>query len=140
MIINYHAPTPPAELTEDQAEIWDRLFSAVEDDWITPSQLDLVVSLVRHIDAGNRYSSLHDRMMQSIGDMIPDTETVKSIDRLAKCREREVRSATSIMTKLRITNQSIRSSKSPSPTKIANPWDVTSDLIAEDSDNESAEG
>lgn len=134
IVIEKNIPDPPAQLTHDQSEIWVDLFSAIDDGWITPAQYPLAMAVCRHIDSTNRVAKLidlHNRHMDQFDKF--NTDDVKTLDRLLKISEREVRSLSSVLSRLRLTNISIRSdkSKSPSPTVNSVPWELTEDLATD---------
>lgn len=138
-VLDKTLPDAPTELTEDQARVWERIFTTTEPGWITENQYGLAVALCRHEDAMNRFSNIRDRMFEGLSPAdIPSPETIKDIDRISKIIEREVRSYSSIATRLRLTNSAIRTPDVKKPSIKAAPWEITPDLMVEDSEDESA--
>lgn len=138
-ISNHHIPDPPVILTDSQWVIWNRLFANLDEEWIPKSQYELTVAYVRHLDSSDIYADLLNQMTSNIGpESFADEEYIKSMDRLAKMIERETRAAGAIATRLRITNQSLRSSYSKAPAKTIKPWDLDDapEVIDEDVDDE----
>ena len=134
IVIAKHVPDPPSELSYPQSEIWVDLFSVIDDGWITPAQYALASAYCRHCDAANRVSKLidmHNRHMDQFDNF--NTDDVKTLDRLLKIQEREVRSLSSVLSRLRLTNINIRSDKSKNPSPIVNsvPWELTEDLATD---------
>lgn len=141
VVLNNNAPKPPYLLTDDQGDIWTRLFMTLEPGWITESQFDLAIAYCRHADAANKYSSILSNLHTFIvPDGQPELTVIKEMDRVSKMIEREVRSLSSIATRLRITNQAIRTADVKKPSTKPAPWEVTDDLLTEESEDGDSEG
>ncbi|WP_444668472.1 hypothetical protein [Cereibacter changlensis] len=115
-------PKPLACLTATEARRWNDIFNCIDDDWISKEQYDLLANYCRHLDSADEMSVLIENHRQDLLTMTAD-QYIKSLDRLSKMRDREVRAATSLATKLRLTNQSLRSSHDVKPLATKKPWE-----------------
>lgn len=93
-------PEAPYSLTQPQVVIWDRITNAMPADWFTPETYDLLAVYCRHVSEADRIASL-------IQTLDPQSEefTLKDYDTLLKMQEREGRAASSLATRMRITQQ-----------------------------------
>ena len=90
----------PYALTDAQAIIWDRVTNALPADWFTAETFDILALYCRHISEADRIASL-------INTLNPQDEefSLKDYDTLLKMQEREGRAASSLATRMRITQQ-----------------------------------
>ncbi len=144
--------SPPDHLTPDQADIWCSILASLEDDWITKESHDLLAAYCQHVCQQRRLNGMiatHEAAMdaglkapgvtmaEQLGmDELDDegedaeiepfemAEWVKTYDKLLKMLDRENRAMSSLATRLRITNQSLRSNKSDKPARKARPWET----------------
>lgn len=95
-------PKAPAELSKEQAEVWDRVVGSEAQDFFKTAALkELLAAYCRHVV---RASWLETEIAEA---MKPASELdLEDVDRLMKMAERETRAVLSIATKLRLTNQS----------------------------------
>lgn len=139
VILNSNPPKPPVGLTKDQGTIWTRIFMTTEPGWITENQYGLAMALCRHEDAMNKFSKVRDRLYDEVSAVdLPSVELMKELDRASKMIEREVRSYSSLATRLRITNQALRTADVKKPSVSKAPWEVTDDMLVEEVDDNSA--
>lgn len=121
---------PPSMLSDAERTVWDTVLNNIEPGWITLAQLPLLVAYCRHIVSADRHTDIirhleNEWMSNKLGDIEQDMSVfLKNSARAHKMRETETRSAISIATKLRITNQALRSSHSNKPTidNSPKPW------------------
>lgn len=121
-------PEPPGDLTERQAEIW-RSITASEDEQVfaTAATRGLLADYCRRRESAENLSSI-------INTFKP--EWIKSADgalrykQLLQMRDIEVRGATSLATKLRLTNQSRYQNSTATVgaqralARVAKPWEM----------------
>lgn len=145
-------PTAPDHLTSEQAAIWFSILQSLEEGWITKESHDLLAAYCQHVCQQRRLGNLiaaHEAVLelhnQNSGadfdptdidgpqDMPPFdmNEWVKTYDKLLKMLDRENRAMSSLATRLRITNQSLRSNKSDKPSRKVRPWEAASQPEAE---------
>lgn len=137
-------PTPPDHLTAEQAAVWFDILQSLEDGWITKESNDLLAAYCQHVCQQRRLGHLiavHEAALElhnaNAAEVFDPTEFdgpqdapafemnewVKTYDKLLKMLDRENRAMSSLATRLRITNQSLRSNKSDKPARKSKPWD-----------------
>jgi hypothetical protein len=118
-------PAPPARLTAEQAEIWVETVTPLDPTWFRPESWRMLSSYCRHVVNAERLSPMVERAFDDLDAIgIADPEIVKAADKVAAMHEREVRAASSLATRLRITPQSTRTADQTKPAvKPAKPWD-----------------
>lgn len=89
---------PPTELTEAQAALWREIVAGKPVDWFAADNAPLLVEYVRAVDMGNRLALEIEATLAGAAD--------HSLKDLLKLRDMEAKRATSIATKLRLTQQS----------------------------------
>lgn len=111
-------PSAPDDLTNEQAEEWTAVINRLPADWFPRETHGLLASYCRHVVAGRR-----------IAQLIANAEKSKALDldeydKLLKMQERESRAASSLATRMRLTQQTtyIPTKKKGGPT-IEMPWD-----------------
>lgn len=97
-------PEPPAELTEDQAEIWRETVSSEAADFFNTAALrSMLADYCRHRASAKTVSDIIDTFKP---EWLKAAEGAKRYHGLLRMREMETRAAASLATKLRLTNQS----------------------------------
>ena len=91
-------PKAPEELTPEQAIEWDAVVGRMPPDWFPRETHGILANYCRHVISASTISSRLEIHESEEGD-------VQEYDRLLKMRERESRSASSLATRLRITQQ-----------------------------------
>lgn len=109
-------PTPPAELTDEQAQEWRAVVNRLPADWFPRETHPMLAAYCRHIVA-----------LRRIGQLIEHIESQKDIDleaydRLLKMQERESRAMSSLATRMRLTQQSTYDPKKKKPLAAKRPW------------------
>jgi phage terminase small subunit len=110
-------PKPPSTLTDEQQAIWLKVVDALPADWFRPEAIEVLVMYCRHAVTARRVADLIKRMEAEV-----DFD-VAEYDRLLKMQEREGRALSSLATRLRITPQATRDSKSKKPSQVKRPWE-----------------
>jgi hypothetical protein len=105
---------PPAELTREQAAVWNAIVRAEPADWFSASTRPVLVQYCRHIVAARRAAEMIKALEASITTMSAvdganplaiTLSAAEEFDRLLKMQERESRVIASLATKMRITQQ-----------------------------------
>ena len=91
-------PKAPDNLTPEQTIEWDAVVGRMPADWFLRETHGILANYCRHVISASTISSRLEEHERKEGD-------VQEYDRLLKMREREVRSASSLATRLRITQQ-----------------------------------
>jgi hypothetical protein len=89
---------PPQELTESQAALWREIVAGKPVEWFAADNAPLLAEYVRAVDMGNRLALEIELTLAGTAD--------HSLKDLLKMRDTEAKRATSIATKLRLTQQS----------------------------------
>jgi hypothetical protein len=117
---------PPPELLARQQEIWREIVSSEPIDFFGTAALrNLLKDLCRHREAGEKISAVIDSFDAA---WLRTEDGSKRYYDLLKMRELEVRSASSLATRLRLTNQSrytpqAASTSSRNSSKGYKPWE-----------------
>lgn len=115
---------PPNDFSDDELEVWCRILDSLEDGWITDLQRDSLVAFCRHVVQADYVAGLirEAKANRKIGDII---EFSKLLNKLTAMLDRENRAVSSLATKLRISNQSLRSSKESPEARASSfkPWE-----------------
>lgn len=120
-------PDAPESLNHRQKEVWDEVVSGEPVDFFQTGALQLLLaSYCRHIEASEKASAVIDEFQTQ---WLKSEEGARRYDHLCKVRERETRAASSMATKLRITNQARYTPKAAATaakntTKLAKPWET----------------
>ena len=120
-------PEPPATLTPRQAEIWRAVVASEHSDFFSTEALrDLLVGYCRHLEAAENVSIVINSFQ---AEWLKNSEGAKRYHSLLKMRDLEMRAASTLATKLRITNQSRYDEKTAataaaSAAKGPRPWEM----------------
>lgn len=110
-------PDAPYDLTDEQAEEWWAVVNRMSADWFPRETHGLLAQYCRHVVAARRLSQL-------VKACEADAELdLLRYDRLLKMQEREGRAMSSLATRLRITQQSLRSPRAQKPSMVKKPWE-----------------
>lgn len=116
-------PAPPTHLTAAQRREWKAVVDRLPADWFARENYPLLAQYVRHVDNANR-------LAKAIAKT--DLTTVagaESFDKLTRMHEREGRAASSLATRMRLTQQSRYNAQSAntaaknSGTAARKPWE-----------------
>lgn len=115
-VVVVHRPGPPSDLTQEQAHEWRAIVSRMPADWFPRETHGLLAAYCQHITE-----------LASIAQLINQVKAtepldVAAYDRLLKVRERESRAASSLATRMRITQQSTYDEKKKKPLTLDVPW------------------
>ena len=110
-------PPAPDDLTDEQAEVWQKITSRMPADWFPAETWPLLGMYCRHVVAARRVAQLIAQAEES-----PDLE-VETLDRLYKMQERESRAMSSLATRMRLTQQSTYDKSRRKPIQVRKPWE-----------------
>lgn len=110
-------PTVPDDLTDEQAEVWQKITNRMPADWFPAETWPLLGMYCRHVVAARRVAQLIEQAEES-----PDLE-VETLDRLYKMQEREGRAMSSLATKMRLTQQTTYDKSRKKPMQVRKPWE-----------------
>jgi len=110
-------PSAPDYLTDEEAAEWVAVTERLDATWFPRETHGLLADYCRHIIKGRRISQMIEAQHEA-GDL-----DIDALDKLYKMAERESRAASSLATRLRITQQSTVSPKTKKPTMVKKPWD-----------------
>ena len=95
-------PRAPHDLTEFQADVWDRtVANEAADTFRTAALQQLLKEYCRHVETADRLSKQVDRATDEGSNM-----SIEELEKLLRCRDRETKALADKATKLRLTNQS----------------------------------
>ena len=118
---------PPVPLTAPEQEVWDRVIADEPAGAFTPEHADLLVNYCRHVVQATVISSL---ISATKPKTLESDEGIARYSKLLDMREKEVRSASSLATRLRITRQAtydpktLTRAKKNQSGKGAKPWEI----------------
>lgn len=110
-------PDAPYDLTDEQTEEWWAVVNRLPADWFPRETHGLLADYCRHVVKSRRIAQL---VAAAEGD---DPLDVGMLDKLYKMAERESRAASSLATRLRITQQATVSPKAKKPAQAKRPWE-----------------
>lgn len=107
-------PRPPAELGDEEVEVWASVVSSLEPDWFNPSNTPLLAQYCRHVIAAKRVAELIERHS---GDLEAYLE-------LLKAQRAETSALKQIASSIRVSQQSTRTHRGNARTisQIKVPW------------------
>ena len=114
-------PEPPNDLTPEQCLEWCLVVNAAPADWFTGCNVSLLAQYCRHAVAARRVAQLISHFESR------DEIDIADYNALLKMQERESRVISSLLTKMRLTQQSIYSARKTRPTEGATepkPWET----------------
>ena len=118
---------PPSPLTTAEQEVWDRVIADEPAGAFTPEHADLLVNYCRHVVQATVISTLISNVKPK---MLESDEGLARYSKLLDMREKEVRSASSLATRLRITRQAtydpktLTRAKKNQTGKGSKPWEI----------------
>jgi hypothetical protein len=110
--------TAPHELSDEETEIWASVVNSEPADWFSPSTIPALVQYCRHVVHARRIAELLDKALSDPALAVTDYQ------RLLKMQEVETRALLTLMTKMRLSQQSTtnhRGNKKPGATR--KPWE-----------------
>lgn len=112
-------PEPPNSLTPEQRVEWILVVNALPADWFADYSHQTLVQYCRHVVAARHIAQLIDRLESG------DDLDIKEYSTLLDSQIKESRIIASLMTKMRLTQQSTYSDKKgkPAQKKIQSPWE-----------------
>jgi hypothetical protein len=111
-------PSPTANLTSEQAEIWQRVVDSMPAEWFKPETYELLECYCRHAVSSLRIGNLIESMLSGDSEFC-----VSDYDKLLKMQERESRALFAGATKMRLTQQTDFSHKKKrNQPVVKKPW------------------
>lgn len=99
-------PSPPEELSADEAVVWERTVAGeAADVFGTPALQQMLLDYCRHVISAEKLGVVIARHLDAPPNA-EDSISMRDLDRLMKMRDRETRAISDKATKLRLTNQS----------------------------------
>jgi hypothetical protein len=124
-VVSIARSKPPAELTGEQAEVWNQVVNSLPADWFTKGTYPLLVEYCRHVVSSRRVQQL----IQAAEQGEPDDESgelyfdVEGYDRLLKMAERESRIIASLAVKMRVSQSTYYDERKKRPGASKPPWE-----------------
>lgn len=120
------AITPPVGLTEPEMDVWNRIVTDEPNGAFTPEHADLLLAYCRHVVQATVLSGM---ITATRPTQLRTQKGLNRYEQLLAMREREVRSASSLATRLRITRQATYDPKTVARTKNNSgrgekPWEI----------------
>lgn len=109
-------PRPPEVLNQEQAHEWLAIVNRMPADWFPRETHGLLAAYCQHITELASIAQLVEQVKET------EPLDVVAYDRLLKVRERESRAASSLATRMRITQQSTYDEKKKKPLTLETPW------------------
>jgi len=105
---------PPAELNDEETEVWAAVVSALEPDWFNPSNTPLLAQYCRHVIAAKRVAELIERHSGDLGAYLD----------LLQAQRAETSALKQIAASIRVSQQSTRTHRGNARTisQIRVPW------------------
>lgn len=121
--------SPPATLTDAEREVWIQTVEDQPADAFTPVHGPLLEMYCRHVVQARLIA---DEILNFDRQWLADDDGLKRYDRLLAMQEREVRSASSLATRLRITRQATTDPKTVGRAnrnlaRTRKPWELPKD-------------
>ena len=106
---------PPAELTDEEVEVWVAVTSSVEADWFNPGNAPLLAQYCRHVIAAKRIAELIERNSNDVGTFLE----------LLKAQREQPSALKTLAASMRIAQQSTRTYRGNARTisQINVPWE-----------------
>lgn len=110
-------PSPPNELTDDQAHEWRAIVNSLPAEWFRRETHGMLAQLCRHVIAARKVADLI-----AAAEADPETD-IENYDRLLKMQEREGRAMSSLATRMRISQQTTYDKSKKKPTSAKKLWE-----------------
>lgn len=128
-VLTRKAPPAPDGLTQDQAEIWNRLAISKPAQHFAADDLPLLAELCRAYDASDKLAARIDKHIE--------TSSAEGLQTLMGLRDKESRRAVALATKLRLTAQSrydkgVAAALSKQANRGPGPWEDPGDEFFRD--------
>lgn len=112
-------PTPPSELTSEQAAEWRAVVGRMPTDWFPRETHSLLAQYCRHVVAARRVAQLI-----AAAEEGGEAFDVDEYDKLLKMQEREGRALSSLATRMRLTQQTTYDKSKKKPAQGRRPWEI----------------
>lgn len=119
-------PEPPETLTADQQQVWRDTVMVMDPKWFKPETWPLLASYCRHVAYAQKLAPMVERALEDVDAIgIADPEVIKAADKIVSMHEKQVRAASSLATRLRITLQATRTADQTKPNLPSQkPWEA----------------
>lgn len=115
-------PEPPAELTDEQAEVWRSVVATKDPNWFSDDTHKLLVSYCKHASIA---AALDREIDEFDPQWLRDAEGLDRYKTLTDMREKHTRALTALSRSMRLTHQSqYRPESSSSKTPKRKPWEA----------------
>jgi hypothetical protein len=111
-------PDAPYDLTDEQSTEWWAVVNRMPADWFPRETHGMLADYCRHVVKSRRIAQLVDDAESQ------DAIDVDRLDKLYKMAERESRAASSLATRMRISQQAtVRAEQARKPAQVERPWE-----------------
>lgn len=110
-------PEPPDYLSDEEAAEWVAVTDRLSADWFPRETHGQLADYCRHVVRGRRIGQLIEAEYDA-----KDVD-VDRLDQLYKMAERESRAASSLATRMRMTQQATSTHRARKPATVKKPWD-----------------
>ena len=110
-------PDAPYDLTDEQTEEWWAIVNRLPADWFPRETHGTLSDYCRHVVKSRRIAQVIASAEQD------DPLDIDKLDKLYKMAERESRAASSLATRMRLTQQATMSEKAKKPSQAKRPWE-----------------
>lgn len=111
-------PSPPPELTGEQAEEWRAVVNRLPADWFPRETHAMLAQYCRHVITARRVAQL------VAAAEAAESFDLEEYDRLGKMAERESRIIASLATKMRVSQQTQYDPRRKRGTQTKRPWEI----------------
>lgn len=123
-------PSPPSDLTEEQAAEWKAVVNRLPADWFPRETHAMLATYCRHVVSGRRVAEMIQVLEADLDSEVKngaDKVTVmlkasETFDRLLKMQEREGRAMSSLATRMRLSQQTTYDKSRKKPVDGKRPW------------------
>ena len=114
--VSTQRPAPAAHLTDEQAEIWQRVVDSLPPEWFRPETLDLLGEYCVQVTTSRKVAKMI--------DALPVDAPAERLQQLIYLTEKTARLTISLATKMRISQQSTydREKVKQTAKKASDPW------------------
>ena len=118
-IATIRRPSPPAELSDEQAHEWVQVVNRLSADWFPRETHGMLAQYCRHVVSARRVAQLI-TLAESA-----DEFDVREYELLLRMQEREGRALSSLATRMRMSQQAtVHPEKARKPSAVSKPWDA----------------
>ena len=128
-VLGNERPSPPDDLTDDEAEEWRQIAGRMPSDWFMRENFPLLMDYCRHIVRARDLAQDIAKFKRFSVEVRLTTDGVKMYDKLLAMADRERAAITNLATKMRLTQQSRYTEKRAATAAdrsktVRKPWEV----------------